>query len=49
MREAVVLEVRTANGWMGDTLAAFREEGLAAIVIEGLIKKTKIAPQRLRT
>ena len=47
MRDAVVGEARTAIGHMGGTLATFRAEELAAIVIEGLVKKTKIDPQEI--
>jgi acetyl-CoA acetyltransferase len=34
--------------YCNSTLATFRAEELAAIVIEGSIKKTKIDPQKIR-
>lgn len=33
--------------YCSSTLATFRAEELAAIVIEGLVKKTKIDPQQI--
>src|SRR4030042_1131150 len=46
MREGVIVDgVRTAIGRLGGSLAGFRAEDLAAMVIEGLVKKTKIDPQ----
>ena len=48
MREVVIVDgVRTAIGRMGGSLAGFRAEDLAAMVIEGLVKKTKIDPQEI--
>jgi acetyl-CoA C-acetyltransferase len=48
MREVVIVDgVRTAIGRMGGSLASFRAEDLAAIAIEGLVKKTKIDPQEI--
>lgn len=45
MPEVVIVDgVRTAIGRMGGSIATFRAEDLAAIVIEGLVKKTKIDP-----
>ena len=43
MREVVIVDgVRTAIGRMGGSLANFRAEDLAALAIEGVVKKTKI-------
>jgi acetyl-CoA C-acetyltransferase len=48
MREVVIVDgVRTAIGRMGGSLAAFRPEDLAAHVIEGLVKKTRIDPAEI--
>ena len=48
MREVVIVDgVRTAIGRMGGSLAGSRAEDLAAMVIEGLVKKTKIDPQEI--
>src|SRR5512135_2302359 len=48
MREVVIVDgVRTAIGRMGGTIANFRAEDLAALVIEGLVKKTKIDPNEI--
>jgi len=45
MREVVIVDgVRTAIGRMGGSLANLRAEDLAALVIEGVVKKTKIDP-----
>jgi len=45
MREVVIVDgVRTAIGRMGGSLANFRAEDLAALAIEGVVKKTKIDP-----
>lgn len=45
MPEVVIVDgVRTAIGRMGGSIATFRAEDLAAIIIEGLVKKTKIDP-----
>lgn len=48
MKEVVIVDgVRTAIGRMGGSLANFRAEDLAAIAIEGLVKKTKVNPQEV--
>jgi len=48
MREVVIVDgVRTAIGRMGGSIAAFRAEDLAAIAIEGLVRKTKINPEEI--
>jgi acetyl-CoA C-acetyltransferase len=48
MRDAFIIDgVRTAIGRMGGTIANFTAQDLAAIVIEALIKKTKIDPQEI--
>ncbi len=48
MREVVIVDgVRTAIGRMGGTIANFKAEELAAIVIEGLVKKTRIEPKEI--
>ncbi len=39
--------VRTAIGRMGCSLLNFRAEDLAAIAIDGLVKKTKISPEEI--
>jgi len=39
------MKLGTAIGRMGDGVVSFRAEDLAAVVIEGLFKKTKINPQ----
>ncbi len=45
MVEIVIVDgVRTAIGRMGGSLANFRAEDLAAIAIEGLVKKTNVNP-----
>ncbi len=45
MHEVVIVDgVRTAIGRMGGSLANLRAEDLAALVIEGVVKKTKIDP-----
>lgn len=46
MREAVIVDgVRTPIGRMGGSLSRFRPEELAAFAIEGLLRKTAIAPE----
>jgi len=48
MREVVIVDgVRTAVGRMGGSLAGFRAEDLAAVALEGLVKKTNIDPQEI--
>jgi acetyl-CoA C-acetyltransferase len=48
MRDAFIVDgVRTPIGRMGGTIASFTAQELAAIVIEALIKKTKIDPQEV--
>lgn len=45
MKEVVIVDgVRTPIGRMGGALAGFRPEALAALALEGLLKKTQVDP-----